>query len=123
MPCSRVSRGSREPAKLIVLEYLGGKKGDKPVVLVGKGITFDTGGISLKPAAGMDEMKYDMCGAAARARCRRRPRPSCDLPINLIGVVPPAENMPDGGANRPGDIVTSLTARRSRSSTPTPKAA
>jgi leucyl aminopeptidase len=63
-----VARGAHQPPKLIVLTYKGGKPGDKPIVLVGKGVTFDTGGISLKPAAEMDEMKYDMCGAAERAR-------------------------------------------------------
>lgn len=102
-----VSRGSREPAKLIIMEHKGGKPSDKPIVLVGKGLTFDAGGISLKPAAGMDEMKYDMCGAAAvfgavQAACE------LDLPLNIVGVVPSSENLPDGAANKPGDIVTSM---------------
>ncbi|MES9858838.1 MAG: leucyl aminopeptidase [Sedimenticola sp.] len=102
-----VSRGSREAAKLIVMEYKGGKAKDKPVVLVGKGLTFDSGGISLKPGAAMDEMKYDMCGGASvlgtMAACIEM-----ELPINLIGIVPSSENMPDGDANKPGDIVTSM---------------
>ncbi|NEV60441.1 leucyl aminopeptidase [Thiorhodococcus minor] len=105
-----VSRGSREPAKLIVMHHRGGKSDAKPVVLVGKGLTFDAGGISLKPAADMDEMKYDMCGGASvfgsmLAACQ------LDLPINLIGVVPASENLPDGAANKPGDIVTSMSGQ------------
>ncbi|HYN77564.1 MAG TPA: leucyl aminopeptidase [Lamprocystis sp. (in: g-proteobacteria)] len=105
-----VSRGSREPAKLIVLRYQGGKDRDKPVVLVGKGLTFDAGGISIKPSGEMDEMKYDMCGGAGvfgavQAACE------LDLPLNLIGVVPASENLPDGAANKPGDIVKSLSGQ------------
>ncbi len=103
-----VSRGSREPAKLIVMQYMQGKKGKKPVVLVGKGITFDTGGISLKPGQAMDEMKYDMCGAAsvfgAITACAEM-----ELPVNLVAVVAAAENMPSGEATKPGDIVTSMS--------------
>ena len=102
-----VSRGSRQPAKLIVMEYQGGKRGAKPVVLVGKGLTFDAGGISLKPGAKMDEMKYDMCGSASVfgtiAACVEM-----ELPINVVGIVPSSENLPDGDANKPGDIVTSM---------------
>ena len=105
-----VSRGSREPAKLIVMEYKGGKSDTKPVVLVGKGLTFDAGGISLKPAAAMDEMKYDMCGGAsvigAMAACVEM-----GLPINLVVIVPASENLPDGAANKPGDIVTSMSGQ------------
>ncbi|MCW8891389.1 MAG: leucyl aminopeptidase, partial [Sedimenticola sp.] len=105
-----VSRGSREPAKLIVMEYQGGKPNSKPVVLVGKGLTFDAGGISLKPAAAMDEMKYDMCGGAsvigAMAACVKMA-----LPINLVVIVPSSENLPDGAANKPGDIVTSMSGQ------------
>ena len=105
-----VSRGSRQPAKLIVLEHRGGKPGEKPVVLVGKGLTFDAGGISLKPAADMDEMKYDMCGGAsvlgALKACRE-----LDLPLNVVGLVPASENLPDGDANKPGDIVTSMSGQ------------
>lgn len=105
-----VSRGSREPAKLIVMHYRGGSNEDKPIVLVGKGLTFDAGGISIKPAEAMDEMKYDMCGGAGvvgamRALC------ALDLPLNVIGVVPTSENLPDGAANKPGDIVTSLSGQ------------
>jgi leucyl aminopeptidase len=105
-----VSRGSRQPAKLIVMEYQGGKSGTKPVVLVGKGLTFDAGGISIKPAAAMDEMKYDMCGGASVFGTLK----ACmemDLPINVVGVVPSSENLPDGDANKPGDIVTSLSGQ------------
>jgi len=103
-----VSRGSREPAKLIVLEYHGGKRGAPPLALVGKGLTFDAGGISLKPASAMDEMKYDMCGGAGvlgalQAAAELR------LKINLVGIVPSSENLPDGAANKPGDIVTSMS--------------
>ncbi len=105
-----VSRGSREPARLIVMKYRGGKEGAKPVVLVGKGLTFDAGGISIKPAADMDEMKYDMAGGASvlgavQAVCELK------LPINLIGVVPASENLPDGAANKPGDILKSLSGQ------------
>ncbi|MCG8000163.1 MAG: leucyl aminopeptidase [Candidatus Thiodiazotropha lotti] len=105
-----VSRGSRQPAKLIIMNYQGGKADAKPVVLVGKGLTFDAGGISLKPAAAMDEMKYDMCGGASvfgtMMACLEM-----DLPINLIGVVPSSENLPDGDANKPGDVVTSMSGQ------------
>jgi leucyl aminopeptidase len=105
-----VSRGSRQPAKLIIMEYKGGKAGAKPVVLVGKGLTFDAGGISIKPAAAMDEMKYDMCGGASVFGVIK----ACTemaLPINLVGVVPSSENLPDGDANKPGDIVTSMSGQ------------
>ena len=105
-----VAQGSHQPPKLIVLSHKGGKSGDKPVVLVGKGVTFDTGGISLKPAPDMDEMKYDMCGAAGvlgtmQAVARMK------LPLNLTVIVPATENMPGGGATRPGDIVTSMSGQ------------
>ena len=105
-----VSRGSRQPAKLIVMEYKGGKAGAKPVVLVGKGLTFDAGGISLKPAAAMDEMKYDMCGGASVFGVMKAAT-EMELPINLVGVVPSSENLPDGDANKPGDIVTSMSGQ------------
>jgi leucyl aminopeptidase len=105
-----VARGSRQPAKLIVMDYHGGHKGDKPVVLVGKGVTFDSGGISLKPGQAMDEMKFDMCGAAsvfgALAACAQ-----LELPLNVVGIVPATENLPDGQATKPGDIVTSLSGQ------------
>jgi leucyl aminopeptidase len=105
-----VAQGSSQPAKLITLEYWGRKKKEKPVVLVGKGVTFDTGGISLKPAAEMDEMKYDMCGAASvlgtiAAIAQMR------LPINVVGIIPATENMPGGNATKPGDIVTSMSGQ------------
>lgn len=103
-----VSRGSRQPAKLITLEYQGGKKDSKPIVLVGKGLTFDAGGISLKPGQGMDEMKYDMCGGAAVIGTLLA-AVKMQLPLNIIGLVPSSENMPDGDANKPGDIVTSMS--------------
>jgi len=105
-----VTRGSEEPPRFIVLEYRGTRARRAPVVLVGKGVTFDTGGISLKDPQAMDEMKYDMCGAAtvlaamdyvARAR----------LPLNVVGLVPACENMPDGRAIKPGDIVTSASGQ------------
>jgi len=105
-----VSRGSRQPAKLIIMEYQGGKAGGKPVVLVGKGLTFDAGGISIKPAAAMDEMKYDMCGGASVFGTLQA-AVEMDLPLNLIGVVPSSENLPDGDANKPGDIVTSMSGQ------------
>lgn len=106
-----VGKASSEPPRLIVLKYFGASdKKAAPVVLVGKGITFDTGGISLKPGAGMDEMKYDMCGAASvlgtmKAVCEMK------LSINLIVVVPTAENMPAGNASKPGDIVVSMSGQ------------
>src|SRR5690625_3087879 len=105
-----VSRGSRQPPKLIVMQYRGGAEDERPVALVGKGITFDTGGISLKPAAAMDEMKYDMCGAASVFGTFQAVA-ELELPINLVGIVPACENMPDGAANKPGDIVTSMSGQ------------
>lgn len=103
-----VTQGSAEPPKLIVLQHLKGKKEQKPVVLVGKGITFDTGGISLKPGAEMDEMKYDMCGAASVLGTFKTIA-EMDLPLNVIGIIPTCENMPDGRATRPGDVLTSMS--------------
>ena len=105
-----VSAGSRQPPKLIVMHYAGAAKSQKPVVLVGKGITFDTGGISLKPAPEMDEMKFDMCGAASVFGTMRAVA-EMKLPINLIAVIPTCENMPDGNATRPGDIVRSMSGQ------------
>lgn len=100
-----VSKGSSEPGKMIILEYKGGKKDDAPHMLVGKGITFDTGGISLKPGPQMDEMKYDMCGAASvigtmTAIAEIQPE------MNIVCIIAAAENMPAGNASKPGDIVT-----------------
>jgi leucyl aminopeptidase len=105
-----VASGSRQPPKFIVLRYAGGPKARRPVVLVGKGITFDTGGISLKPAGEMDEMKFDMSGAgsvigALRALAGMR------APVNVIGVIPATENMPGGQATRPGDVVKTLSGQ------------
>lgn len=102
-----VSKGSRQPAKLIVMEYGGASAKTKPYVLVGKGLTFDAGGISLKPAANMDEMKYDMCGGAS-VIAALGVAAELELPLNVVGLVPASENLPDGAANKPGDIVTSM---------------
>jgi len=103
-----VTQGSEQPPKFIVMEHLKGKKSQKPVVLVGKGITFDTGGISLKPGAEMDEMKYDMCGAASVLGTFKTIA-EMDLPLNVVGLIPTCENMPDGRATRPGDVLTSMS--------------
>lgn len=105
-----VARGSRQPPKLIALEYWGGVKKGKPVVLVGKGVTFDTGGISLKPAAEMDEMKYDMCGAASVLGTLHAVA-KMGLPVNVVGIIPATENMPGGNATKPGDVVTSMSGQ------------
>jgi leucyl aminopeptidase len=105
-----VSRGSRQPAKLIIIRYEGGRKDTAPVALVGKGLTFDAGGISLKPAAKMDEMKYDMCGGASVAGALLAAA-EMKLPINIVGVIPSSENLPDGNANKPGDIVESMSGQ------------
>lgn len=105
-----VAKGSREPPKLIVLHYTGGAKKAAPVVLVGKGITFDAGGISIKPAGEMDEMKFDMCGAASVLGTFKAIA-QMQLPINVVGIIPSCENLPDGNANKPGDIVTSMSGQ------------
>ncbi len=105
-----VTRGSEEPAKLVVLNYRGGKDDEPPVILVGKGITFDTGGISLKPAPAMDEMKYDMCGAAAVLGAMQSVA-ALRLPMNVMVIVPTCENMPSGSATKPGDIVKSMSGK------------
>ncbi len=102
-----VARGSRQPAKLIVMEYLRGPKGERPIALVGKGLTFDAGGISIKPADRMDEMKFDMCGGAAVLGAFRA-LAELDLAINVVGIVAASENLPDGAAIKPGDVVTSM---------------
>jgi leucyl aminopeptidase len=102
-----VTNGSDEPPKFIVIKHKGGKAKDAPVVLVGKGITFDTGGISIKPGPAMDEMKYDMCGAASVLGTFRAIG-EMDLKLNVIGVIATCENMPSGRATKPGDIVTSM---------------
>ena len=106
-----VAKGSVEAPRLIVLKHWGAKdKTDAPVVLVGKGITFDSGGISLKPGEAMDEMKYDMCGAASVLGAFQA-AVEMKLPLNLIVVVPSCENMPSAGALKPGDIVTSMSGQ------------
>ncbi|TWI65091.1 leucyl aminopeptidase [Pseudoduganella lurida] len=102
-----VTNGSEQPPKFIVLKHMGGKPKDAPVVLVGKGITFDTGGISIKAGPGMDEMKYDM-GGAASVLGTFRAIGEMGLKLNVIGIVPSCENMPSGRATKPGDIVTSM---------------
>lgn len=105
-----VSRGSHVPGCLVCLEYRGGPARQRPVALIGKGITFDTGGISIKPSAAMDEMKFDMCGAASvlgtLAACVR-----LRLPLNVVAVLACAENMPGGRASRPGDIVKTMSGQ------------
>ncbi len=105
-----VTAGTAQPPKFIILRYNGAPKAQAPIVLVGKGITFDSGGISLKPGAGMDEMKYDMGGAASvlgtfRAVAELKPK------VNLIGLIPTCENMPSGTATKPGDVVTSMSGQ------------
>lgn len=105
-----VARGSREPAKLIIMHYRGAGDDDKPVVLVGKGVTFDSGGISIKPGPGMDEMKFDMCGAASVVGTLAAIA-EIGPPLNVVGVVPATENLPDGNASKPGDIVTSMSGQ------------
>ena len=105
-----VSKGSRQPPKFIIIEYNNGSKKQKPICLVGKGVTFDSGGISIKPSQGMDEMKYDMCGAASvigtMTACAE-----LELSLNVIGIIPAVENKPDGNATNPGDIVTSMSGQ------------
>jgi leucyl aminopeptidase len=105
-----VAQGSAEPLRFIVLKYQGAAKSEAPVVLVGKGITFDTGGISIKPAAEMDEMKFDMGGAASvlgvfKSLSLLKPK------LNVVGLIPACENMPDGLAVKPGDVVTSMSGQ------------
>ncbi len=105
-----VSAGSAEEAKLIIMEYKGAKSDSKPHVLVGKGVTFDTGGISLKAGAAMDEMKFDMCGAASVIGTMATVA-QLKLPINIVGLVGAVENMPSSTATKPGDIVTSMSGQ------------
>jgi leucyl aminopeptidase len=106
-----VSKGSSEPGKFIIMKYQGAEDANEaPHMILGKGITFDTGGISLKPGGGMDEMKYDMCGAASvlgamTALTELKPK------INIIGMITTAENMPAGNASKPGDVVTTLSGK------------
>ncbi|HKE88409.1 MAG TPA: leucyl aminopeptidase [Vicinamibacterales bacterium] len=103
-----VGQASEQPCKFIVMQYKG--SGARPIVLVGKGVTFDTGGISLKPGAKLDEMKFDMCGAASVLGVIKTIA-RLALPINLVGIIPAAENMPGGKASRPGDVVTSMSGQ------------
>ena len=105
-----VAKGSRQPPKFITLEHNKGTKNQKPIVIVGKGITFDAGGISIKPSADMDEMKYDMCGAATVLGLMKTVG-QLNLSLNIIGVIPTCENLPDGQALKPGDIVTSMSGQ------------
>lgn len=105
-----VSAGSEQPAKLIVMEYRGGKRGAQPQVLVGKGITFDSGGISLKPGPKMDEMKFDMCGAASVFGTLHA-LIELNLPINVVGIIAASENLPSGRATKPGDVVKSMSGQ------------
>ncbi|ARN75376.1 leucyl aminopeptidase [Oceanicoccus sagamiensis] len=105
-----VTAGTDQPAKLIVMEYKGAAKSQKPHALVGKGITFDSGGISLKPGAAMDEMKYDMCGAAS-VMGTMTAITALKLPINVVAVIAAAENLPNGNATKPGDVVTSMSGQ------------
>jgi leucyl aminopeptidase len=105
-----VTRGSHQPPKFIVLRYAGAAKSRKPLVLVGKGITFDTGGISLKPSAEMDEMKFDMSGAASVLGALRA-LAGMKAPVNVVGLIPACENMPGGAAIKPGDVVTTLSGQ------------
>ncbi|HMM46462.1 MAG TPA: leucyl aminopeptidase [Thiobacillaceae bacterium] len=105
-----VSKGSNKPPRFIVLKHEGGNKGDKPVVLIGKAVTFDAGGISLKPPLDMDEMNYDMSGGGAVIGAFRAIG-ELGLRLNVIGLVPACENLPDAEANKPGDIVTSMSGQ------------
>ena len=105
-----VSAGSEQPAKLIIMQYKGAAASAKPQVLVGKGITFDSGGISLKPGAKMDEMKFDMCGAASVFGTMHAVV-AMGLPMNVIGIVAASENLPSGRATKPGDVVTSMSGQ------------
>jgi leucyl aminopeptidase len=105
-----VARGSRQPPKLIVMEWHGGPRDAAPVALVGKGITFDTGGLSIKPAHEMDEMKFDMCGAASVFGAMHAAA-LMKLPLNIVGIIPATENMPGGDAIKPGDVVTTMSGQ------------
>ena len=105
-----VGAGSAQESKLITIEYKGGKKGEQPHALVGKGITFDTGGISLKPGGAMDEMKFDMCGAASVIGTMQVVA-ELKLPINVVGIVASAENMPGSKATKPGDVVKTMSGQ------------
>ena len=105
-----VARGSAEPAKFIILEYRGGDKSEPPVALVGKGLTFDSGGISIKPSEKMDEMKSDMAGGAAVMGVIMAAA-DLNLKVNAVGLIPATENLPGGRAYKPGDILKSLSGQ------------
>ncbi len=105
-----VARGSDEPPKFIIMEYNGGKKGEKPVLIVGKGLTFDSGGISIKPSEKMEEMKHDMAGGAA-AICAIKAAADLKLPVNVVSLIPATENMPSGKADKPGDVVKAMSGK------------
>ncbi len=105
-----VSRGSEEEARLITLEHKGGNAGDAPLVLVGKGLTFDAGGISLKPPAGMEKMKFDMSGGAAVLAAMQAVA-ELDIKANVVGIVPSSENLPSGTAVKPGDVIQTLAGK------------
>lgn len=105
-----VCAGSEQPGRMIVMNYQGKKRSGKPIVLIGKGVTFDTGGISIKSSTGMDEMKFDMCGAASVFGVMHS-LGELQPAINVIGIVAAAENMPDGRASRPGDVITTMSGK------------
>lgn len=105
-----VASGSDQPPKFIILEYNGGKRGEPPVIFVGKGITFDSGGISLKPSEKMEEMKHDMAGGAA-AICAIKAAADLKLSLNIVSLIPATENLPSGKADKPGDVVKSMSGK------------
>ncbi len=105
-----VARGSDEPPKFIIMEYNGGKRGEKPVLIAGKGLTFDSGGISIKPSEKMEEMKHDMAGGAA-AICAIKAVADLKLPVNVVSLIPATENMPSGKADKPGDVVKAMSGK------------
>ncbi len=105
-----VARGSDEPPKFIIMEYNGGKKGEPPVMFVGKGLTFDSGGISIKPSEKMEEMKHDMAGGAA-AISAIKAAADLKLPVNVVSLIPATENMPSGKADKPGDVVKAMSGK------------
>jgi len=105
-----VASGSSQPPKLIVMEYHGDAREAPPCVLVGKGITFDTGGLSIKSSSDMEQMKFDMCGAASVFGALHASA-LMKLPLNVVGIIPAAENMPDGNAIKPGDVVTTMSGQ------------
>ncbi|MCH2548006.1 MAG: leucyl aminopeptidase [Alphaproteobacteria bacterium] len=105
-----VGQGSSRESRIVIMRWNGGKKGDAPVAIVGKGVTFDTGGISIKPAGGMEDMKWDMGGSATTAGLMKA-LAARKAKVNVVGVVGLVENMPDGNAQRPGDVVTSMSGQ------------